>query len=43
VIANEDPTSGVGGDCIDLEKPVAVECECGAVTLAWRFKKLRTG
>jgi hypothetical protein len=42
VLVTEDPTSGVGGDCVHLNKPVAVACECGALTLAWRFKKLKT-
>ena len=42
VLVNEDPTSGVGGDCVDLDKPVPVACECGALTLVWRFKKLKT-
>lgn len=43
VVVNEDPTGGVGGNCVDLDQPVAVACECGALTLVWRFKKLETG
>lgn len=43
VVVNEDPTGGVGGDCVDLDQPVAVACECGALTLVRRFKKLKTG
>jgi hypothetical protein len=42
VFVNEDPTSGVGGDCVDLNEPVPVACECGALTLVWRFNKLKT-
>ena len=42
VFVNEDPTCGVGGNCVDLDKPVPVACDCGALTLVWQFKKVKT-
>jgi hypothetical protein len=42
ILVNEDPTSGVGGDYIDLDRPAAVACTCATVTMVWRLWKLKT-
>jgi len=42
IAVHPDTSNGYGNEFLDLSKPIAVECACGAVSTAQRFQKFKT-
>jgi hypothetical protein len=42
IIVHEDSSQGFGDEFLELSRPIAVECTCGAVSRAQRFQKFKT-